>query len=249
ARAAGGQGVRRRPRAAPRPRGGRTQHRVRAPLAADGRFQRRRRGRGRRAAPAGGLHARHRKGAGPAAAPGRGECDRDTRAAPPAGTAQFAGDPRCRTFPVDPPVNEILDQDAIDALLDGLNEGSVDTRPQEPEDPAAVRVYDFSTQTRIVRGRMPTLEMINERLARSLRTSLFRMLRRSPEVEVLGISTPKYADYVPTLKVPTSLNQIRFHPLTGTGLLIFEAGLIFTIIDALFGGRGRHAKIEGREFT
>ncbi|MFO7324132.1 MAG: flagellar motor switch protein FliM [Pseudomonadota bacterium] len=146
-------------------------------------------------------------------------------------------------------MNEILDQDAIDALLDGLNEGSVDTRPQEPEDPAAVRVYDFSTQTRIVRGRMPTLEMINERLARSLRTSLFRMLRRSPEVEVLGISTPKYADYVPTLKVPTSLNQIRFHPLTGTGLLIFEAGLIFTIIDALFGGRGRHAKIEGREFT
>lgn len=146
-------------------------------------------------------------------------------------------------------MNEILDQAAIDALLNGLDGGSLDTQPHEVEDPSSAREYDFSTQSRIVRGRMPTLEMINERFARSLRISLFRMLRRSPEVSVLGISTPKYADYIPTLKVPTSLNQIRFPPLSGTGLVMLEAGLIFTIIDALFGGRGRHTKIEGRDFT
>jgi flagellar motor switch protein FliM len=144
---------------------------------------------------------------------------------------------------------EILEQDEIDALVNGVNSGAVDTGPRHAEAPGAARDYDFSTQTRIVRGRMPTLEMINERMARALRLSLFSMLRRSPEISVQGISTPKYAEYVPTLAVPTSLNLIRFLPLSGTGLLIFEAKLIFALIDVFFGGSGRHAKIEGRDFT
>jgi flagellar motor switch protein FliM len=146
-------------------------------------------------------------------------------------------------------MNDVLEQDEIDALLKGVNSGEVDMSPKPVEDPSIARQYDFSTQTRIVRGRMPTLEMINERLARALRLSIFGMLRRSPEISVLGISTPKYAEYIPTLSVPTSLNLIRFLPLSGTGLMIFEAKLIFALIDTYFGGIGRHAKIEGRDFT
>jgi flagellar motor switch protein FliM len=144
---------------------------------------------------------------------------------------------------------EILEQDEIDALLHGVDSGAVPTGAKPGDDSAVARDYDFSTQTRIVRGRMPTLEMINERLARALRQSLYGMLRRSPDVVVQGISTPKYAEYVPTLSVPTSLNLIRFLPLTGTGLMIFEARLVFALIDVFFGGSGRHAKIEGRDFT
>lgn len=144
---------------------------------------------------------------------------------------------------------EILEQDEIDALLHGVDSGAVDTGPKTLEDPATAKEYDFSTQTRIVRGRMPTLEMINERLARALRQSLYGMLRRSPDVVVQGISTPKYAEYIPTLSVPTSLNLIRFMPLSGTGLMIFEARLVFALIDVFFGGNGRHTKIEGRDFT
>src|SRR5512147_128274 len=144
---------------------------------------------------------------------------------------------------------DILEQDEIDALLHGVNSGAVDTGPAPVEDPGVAREYDFSTQTRIVRGRMPTLEMINERLARTLRLSLYGMLRRTPDIAVQGIGTPKYSEYVPTLSVPTSLNLIRFHPLTGTGVIIFEARLIFALIDVFFGGSGRYAKIEGRDFT
>jgi flagellar motor switch protein FliM len=142
---------------------------------------------------------------------------------------------------------EILDQDEIDALVNGVNSGAVDTSPP-PED-SAVREYDFSTQTRIVRGRMPTLEMINERVARTLRLSMFSVFRRTPEITIQGISTPRYAEYIPTLSVPTSLNLIRFLPLSGTGLMIFEAKLIFALIDVFYGGNGRHTKIEGRDFT
>ncbi len=73
---------------------------------------------------------------------------------------------------------DILEQDEIDALLHGVDSGAVDTAPKPADDLGVAREYDFSTQTRIVRGRMPTLEMINERLARSLRLSLYSMLRR-----------------------------------------------------------------------
>jgi flagellar motor switch protein FliM len=142
---------------------------------------------------------------------------------------------------------DVLNQDEIDALLHGVDSGAVETR-----DPAAAgdaRPYDFATQTRIVRGRMPTLEMVNERLARQLRISIFNMLRRSPDVAVAPIALPKFAEYVPTLQVPTSLNLIKINPLQGTALVILEPKLVFAVVDNFFGGTGRHAKIEGREFT
>jgi flagellar motor switch protein FliM len=142
---------------------------------------------------------------------------------------------------------EVLKQEEIDALLHGVNSGAVDT--EGPNEGGEARDYDFATQARIVRGRMPTLEMINERFARQFRISLFNMLRRTPEVSVMPVTTPKFSEYVPTLEGPTSLNLVRFSPLSGTALVILEPKLVFTVIDNFFGGTGRHSKIEGREFT
>jgi flagellar motor switch protein FliM len=142
---------------------------------------------------------------------------------------------------------DVLNQDEIDALLHGVDSGEVNTSP--PPDPNVARTYDFANQTRIVRGRMPTLEMINERFARALRLSLFSMIRRTPEISTSAIETPKFADYLPTLQVPTSLNHVRVSTLAGIALIIFEPRLIFSIIDSYFGGNGRHSKIEGRDFT
>ncbi len=142
---------------------------------------------------------------------------------------------------------DVLNQDEIDALLHGVDSGAVDTQGPTPSGEA--RPYDFATQTRIVRGRMPTLEMVNERLARQLRISIFSMLRRSPDVAVAPIALPKFSEYLPTLQVPTSLNLVRINPLQGTALVILEPRLVFAVIDNFFGGNGRHAKIEGREFT
>jgi flagellar motor switch protein FliM len=146
-------------------------------------------------------------------------------------------------------MSEVLEQDEIDALLNGVQSGAVDTSPRVAGEAGAAVRYDFSSQARIVRGKMPTLDMINERLARALRLSIFGMLKRSPEISVLGVTTQKYADYVPTLAVPTSLNLIRLQPLAGTGLMVFEAKLVYALIDTYFGGNGRHTKIEGRDFT
>jgi flagellar motor switch protein FliM len=142
---------------------------------------------------------------------------------------------------------DVLSQDEIDALLHGVDSGSVAT--EENATPGEARSFDFTNQVRIVRGRMPTLEMINERFARLFRTALFNMLRRAPEVAVAPIKMQKFSEYVHTLHVPTSLNLIRVLPLRGTGLVVLDPKFVFTVVDNFFGGNGRFAKIEGREFT
>ena len=146
-------------------------------------------------------------------------------------------------------INDLLSQDEIDALLHGVDSGSVDTAEPAPP-PGEARSYDFASQDRIIRGRMPTLEMVNERFARLWRIGLFNLIRRSSELSVRGIELIKFGDYLHSLYVPTNLNLIRFKPLRGTGLIVFEPTLVFAVVDNFFGGDGRYpTRIEGREFT
>ncbi len=144
--------------------------------------------------------------------------------------------------------NDLLSQDEIDALLHGVASGDIETeRLDEDGNPIA---YDFTTQDRIVRGRMPTLEMINERFSRFFRTSLFNMLRKTPEITTSGVEMLKFSEYVHSLYVPTSLNMVRVKPLRGVALFVVDPKLVFILVDNFFGGDGRfHARIEGREFT
>ena len=144
-------------------------------------------------------------------------------------------------------MQDLLSQDEIDALLHGVDDGDVETDEDTSED--GVRSYDLASQDRIVRGRMPTLEMINERFARYTRISLFNLLRRNADVSTGGVQIMKFGEYIHTLYVPTSLNIVKMRPLRGAGLFIFDAKLVFKLVDNFFGGDGRHAKIEGREFT
>lgn len=143
--------------------------------------------------------------------------------------------------------NDILSQDEIDALLHGVDEGTVDTSPGPA--PGEARSYDFASPVRGARGRMPALDLINERFARLFRVSLFNMLRRSPEVSVAPVEMRKFSEYVQTLHAPTGLNLIRLNPLRGTALMIFDPRLVFAVVENFFGGNGRFARVEGREFT
>ncbi|HUN26961.1 MAG TPA: flagellar motor switch protein FliM [Steroidobacteraceae bacterium] len=142
---------------------------------------------------------------------------------------------------------KVLSQDEIDALIHGIDAGAVNTEAPPPADEA--RGFDFRTQMRIVRGRMPTLEMINERFARLFRTSLYNLLRRAPEISVSPVAMKKFAEYVHTMQVPTSLNVVRINPLRGSALVVLDPRLVFTVVDNFFGGSGRVVKIEGRDFT
>jgi len=145
---------------------------------------------------------------------------------------------------------DVLSQDEIDALLHGVDGGEVETESDEPLHDGVAREFDFQSQGRIVRGRLPTLEMINERFARKFRVSMFNMLRRHAEIAVGGVQMMKFAEYIHSLYVPTSLNLIKVRPLKGTALFVIDPKLVFIVVDNFFGGEGRfYNKIEGREFT
>jgi len=123
-------------------------------------------------------------------------------------------------------VSDLLSQDEIDALLHGVDDVEEEEVAEDYVHDEGTSDYDFSSQDRIVRGRMPTLEMVNERFARHMRISLFNMMRRTAEVSINGIQMIKFGEYVHTLFVPTSLNMVRFRPLKGTGLITMEARLV-----------------------
>ena len=141
-----------------------------------------------------------------------------------------------------------LSQDEVDALLTGVS-GEVDEVKVEADN-TGVRAYDLAKQERIVRGRMPTLELINERFARQLRIGLFNFMRRTAEVSIGPIRVLKYNEFIRNLVVPTNLNIVTAKPLRGASLFIFDPSLVFLVVDNLFGGDGRfHSRVEGRDFT
>ncbi len=143
---------------------------------------------------------------------------------------------------------EFLTQDEVDALLKGVSDEP--DAGAATQDGGAVRPYNLATQERIVRGRMPTLELINERFARSFRIGLFNFMRRSAEVSVGPVRVQKYAEFSRNLVQPTNLNLVQVKPLRGTGLIVFDPNLVFLVVDNLFGGDGRfNTRAEGREFT
>jgi flagellar motor switch protein FliM len=144
--------------------------------------------------------------------------------------------------------DDILSQEEVDALLRGVT--GEPEEAAEVEGGAGVRSYDIGRQERIVRGRMPTLEIINERFARNFRIGLFNLIRRTAEISVGPVSVIKYSEFVRNLIVPTNLNLVHMHPFRGTALFVFDPNLVFLVVDNLFGGDGRyHMRVEGRDFT
>lgn len=139
----------------------------------------------------------------------------------------------------------ILSQEEVDALL----EGDVGRPAAGPEPADGIRPYNLASQEQIVRGRMPTLEIVNERFARNLRIGLFNFMRKSPEISVGPVRVLKYSEFQRDIVVPTNINIVSIRPLYGTGVLIMDPNLVFSVIDSLFGGSGRHTRAEGRDFT
>ena len=146
---------------------------------------------------------------------------------------------------------QTLSQEEVDALLAGVTGESQGDASDSAEATAnGVRTYDLSSQERIVRGRMPTLEIVNERFARNLRIGLFNFMRRNPDISVGPVKVQKFSAFLRNVVVPSNINVMHVRPLRGMGLLICDPTLVFTVIDNLFGGTGsQHVRVEGREFS
>ena len=144
----------------------------------------------------------------------------------------------------------VLDQNEVDALLKGVVKGEIETETNVPPENGASKTYDLTNQDRITRGRMPTLEIINERFARLFRVSLSSILRKTIDVSVVSTEMLKFGEFIKSLPVPTSLNVFKMDPLRGYAIIVVESKLVFAMIDSLFGGTGeKHVKVEGRDFS
>lgn len=147
-------------------------------------------------------------------------------------------------------MGEILTQNEVDSLLSGLSAGKIETETDVAVDLDAVAGYDFASQERVIRGRMPTFEVINERFAREMRVSISNVLHTTIDIAAESMETLKFSEFGRSLPVPTSLHVFRMEPLRGYVLLVLESELVYNLIDTFFGGQGTgKTKIEGREFT
>ena len=146
--------------------------------------------------------------------------------------------------------DKVLSQDEVDALLKGVASGEIDTDDAKEKIINGVRSYDFTSQERIIRGKMPGLEMINDAYSRLLRNSISSLIMKYIDVTVQNVETIKYSDFMRTIPMPSSINIITMEPLKGLSLLVIEAPLIFAFVEFFFGGTSaKYTKSEGRAFT
>jgi len=147
-------------------------------------------------------------------------------------------------------MSQVLSQEEVDALLKGISGGEIETETNNIPEASGIKLYDLTSQERVVRGRMPVLELINDRFTRLIRSSLSSSLRKPVGAAVVSNNMMKYGDFLKTLPVPTSLHIFRMEPLRGNMILVLESKLVFCLVDIFFGGSGTETfKVEGREFT
>lgn len=146
-------------------------------------------------------------------------------------------------------MNKILAQDEVDALLRGLSGGDIESESDGPLDESGIVPFDLANQDRIIRGRMPVLEIVNDRFSRLCTNALSNSLRKRVELNPLSIDMTKFGDFMRSLPVPTSINIFKMEPLRGNALAVVDARLVFALVESFFGGQGSQPKIEGREFT
>ena len=146
-------------------------------------------------------------------------------------------------------MNKILAQDEVDALLRGLSGGTIETETDVPENDAGIVPFDLANQDRIIRGRMPVLEIVNDRFARLCTNALSNAVRKRVELNPISIDMTKFGDFIRSLPVPTSINIFKMDPLRGNAIIVVDARLVFSLVENIFGGAGSQPKIEGREFT
>ncbi len=147
-------------------------------------------------------------------------------------------------------MSQVLSQEEVDALLRGVTDGEIETEVEYVADESGIVPYDLTSQERIIRGRMPTLDIINQRFSRLFRNSLSSALRKVLDISAVSTDTVKFGEFVKSLPVPASLHIFKIEPLRGFALLVAESKLVFALVDTFFGGSGEaKMKIEGRDFT
>ena len=147
-------------------------------------------------------------------------------------------------------MSEVLSQGEVDALLRGVGDGDIETETDEaPEEVSGIVPYDLTSQEKIIRGRLPTLDIINQLFSRLFKNTFSTLMRKSVNVSTVSTDTIKFGDFLRSLPVPSSMHIFRMEPLRGHGLVIVESKVVYAVVDTFFGGSGAEAVITDRDFS
>lgn len=148
-------------------------------------------------------------------------------------------------------MSEVLSQGEVDALLRGVGDGEIETEKDEaPEEVSGVVTYDLTSQEKIIRGRLPSLDIINQMFSRLFKNTFSTLMRKSVNVSTISTDTIKFGDFLRSLPVPSSMHIFRMEPLRGHGLVIVESKVVFAVVDTFFGGSGaKEATVTDRDFS
>ena len=147
-------------------------------------------------------------------------------------------------------MSEVLSQGEVDALLRGVGDGEIETEKDEaPEEVSGIVAYDLTSQEKIIRGRLPSLDIINQMFSRLFKNTFSTLMRKSVNVSTISTDTIKFGDFLRSLPVPSSMHIFRMEPLRGHGLVIVESKVVYAVVDTFFGGSGAEAVITDRDFS
>lgn len=147
-------------------------------------------------------------------------------------------------------MNQVLSQNEVDALLSAVSDNRIDGgNPTAAGGPGVIH-YDLANQDRIIRGRMPTLDIIHDRFIRLFRMTLSNSLRKMANISVNSTGPLKFSEFMNSLPLPSCLNILRLDPLRGAAVMVVESKLLYALVDSFFGGSDvPYTKIEGKDFT
>ncbi len=148
-------------------------------------------------------------------------------------------------------MNQVLSQTEVDALLSAVSDNRVDSDEMGDDSmKSGVVQYDLANQDRIIRGRMPTLDIIHDRFIRLFRVTLSNALRKMANLSVNSTGPLKFSEFMNSLPLPSCLNILRLDPLRGAAVMVIESKLLYALVDSFFGGNDvPYTKIEGKDFT
>jgi flagellar motor switch protein FliM len=137
----------------------------------------------------------------------------------------------------------VLNQNEIDSLL-GFDGGNGD-------DQSKTGIQAILNSSLVSYERLPMLEVVFDRLVRTLSTSLRNFTSDNVEVNLDNITSTRFGDYVNSIPLPAMLSVFRAEEWDNFGLITIDSSLIYSIVDVLLGGRRGTAamRIEGRPYT
>jgi flagellar motor switch protein FliM len=89
----------------------------------------------------------------------------------------------------------------------------------------------------IAHERLPMLEIVFDRLVRTMSTSLRNFTSDNVEVVFRGLASMRFGDYLETVPSPSILAVFKAEQWDNYGLVMVDAPLIYSMVDVLLGGR------------